>query len=357
MNPLERRVRRFDGFQQRHAVLAFPIAVVQKFGNDQAGGKAVLVAYYGLFALFPLLLLLATVLGVVLSGHAALRTRLLSSAFASFPIIGPQLQNDTHALTGNAWAVIIGVVGTIYGAQGLGQAAVNAMNSVWNVPYRSWPNFFGRRLRGYFWLAVLGIATVAATTLAGFGTTWLHGPLAWFWTTGIAGVINLGVFYVIFRVLTAEDLGWRDVALGVVLATVFWEGLQTIGGYYVRHSLAHANATYGFFGIVIGLLSWLFVAAQLTLLAAEINVVRRDRLWPRSLTQPPLTAADKAVFIRLALMEERRPEVKVSVSFTPEADWQPLDGDRPVAGLGAPSVPEGPDPGAATNPSSLGRPA
>ena len=103
---------------------------------------------------------------------------------------------------------------------------------------------------------------------------------------------------------------------GVVLATLFWEALQTVGGYYVRNSLAHANATYGFFAIVIGLLSWLFVAAQLTLYAAEINVVRKHHLWPRSLTQPPLTEADRAMFVRLAMMEECRPEVKVSVSFT-----------------------------------------
>ena len=86
--------------------------------------------------------------------------------------------------------------------------------------------------------------------------------------------------------LTSEPLGWRDVALGVVLATVFWEALQPLGGYYVRHSLAHANATYGFFAIVIGLLSWLFVAAQLTLYAAEINVVRRS--------SPVATLADPA---------------------------------------------------------------
>jgi hypothetical protein len=82
---------------------------------------------------------------------------------------------------------------------------------------------------------------------------------------------------------------------------------------------------YGFFAIVIGLLSWLFVAAQLTLLAAEVNVVRHYRLWPRSLTQPPLTSADRATFERLARMEERRPEVRVGISFTAEADRQPLD--------------------------------
>src|SRR5665213_2806039 len=339
MNVVEHGFRRFDQYQQRHPVLAIPIAVLQNFGNDQAGGKAVLIAYYGLFALFPLLLLMSTVLGYVLAGNQALQKRLLSSALANFPIIGSQLQNDAHTLKGSTLAIVVGVLGTLYGMQGLGQAAVNAMNTVWNVPFKSWPNFFGRRLRRYLWLAVLGIATVSATTIAGFGTTWLHGPLAWIFTTAVAFVINLGVFFVIFKVLTAEPLGWRDIALGVVLATTFWEILQTVGGYYVRHSLAHANATYGFFAIVIGLLSWLFVAAQLTLYAAEINVVRKHHLWPRSLTQPPLTQADRAMFVRLAMMEERRPEVKVSVSFTTEADRQPLD-----EGLEAADAADAPEP-------------
>jgi YihY family inner membrane protein len=325
MNPVERRLRCFDRFQQRHAVLGFPIAVMQKFGNDQAGGKAALMAYYGLFALFPLLLLFSTILGWLLSGHPSWQKDLLNSAFANFPIIGSQLKNNTHSLQGNWFAVVVGVLGTLYGAQGVGQAALNAMNTVWNVPYKNWPNFFTRRLRGYLWLAVLCLATVASTTIAGFGTTWLRGDLGWLWSLLVAFVINLGVFYVIFTVLTAEPLGLHDVWLGVLLGTVFWQALQAAGGLYVRHSLANASDVYGFFAIVIGLLSFLFLAAQLTLLAAEVNVVRHYRLWPRSLTQPPLTPADRATFERLARMEERRPEVQVGISFTPEADREPLD--------------------------------
>jgi uncharacterized BrkB/YihY/UPF0761 family membrane protein len=81
---IERQVRRADRFQQRHVVLAFPWAVAQKFGNDQAGGKAALMAYYGLFALFPLLLLLlATILGFALSGSPALREQLIDSALGT----------------------------------------------------------------------------------------------------------------------------------------------------------------------------------------------------------------------------------------------------------------------------------
>jgi hypothetical protein len=76
---------------------------------------------------------------------------------------------------------------------------------------------------------------------------------------------------------------------------------------------------------VIGLLSWLYIGAQLTLLAAEVNVVRHYRLWPRSITQPPLTEGDRRTFSRLAAMEARRPEVEVGARFSAEADRQPLD--------------------------------
>jgi uncharacterized BrkB/YihY/UPF0761 family membrane protein len=325
MNRAEIVVRRIDQFQQRHAVLAFPFAVIQKFGNDQAGGKAVVMAYYGLFSLFPLLLLFTTILGFALAGHPHFRQQVLSSALANFPIIGTQLRSSDHPLTGTALGLGIGVAGTVYGGQGVGQAALNAMHTVWNIPYKSWPNFWIRRLRGTAILGLLGLATLLSTALAGFGPAILHGPLSGLWSYGASVVVNFAVFTAAFVLLTSESLTWRDVAVGAGLATAFWEVLQAVGGLYVRNSLSHATATYGFFSIVIGLLSWLYVGSQLTLLAAEINVVRRYQLWPRSITQPPLTDGDKRTFVRLAMMEERRPEVVVSASFNADADRQPLD--------------------------------
>jgi YihY family inner membrane protein len=323
MNCAEAAVRRIDAFQQRHALVGFPFAVIQKFGNDQAGAKAALVAYYGLFSLFPLLLLLATVLGFVLGEHPGLQHRVINSALADFPIIGTQLRSSTHSLRGSGAALAVGVAGTVYGTQGVAGAVQNAMNSIWNVPFKTWPGFVGRRVRGFLILAVLGTATLASTALAGFVTGAVHGAWARVGTIAASTAVNLGVYFAAFLVLTAESLGWRDVAVGAVLATVFWEVLQALGGFYVRHALAHASEVYGFFAIVIGLLSWLYLGAQLTLLAAEIDVVLRYRLWPRSMTQPPFTAQDKATFVRLAKMEERRPEEVVSIEFTAEADRQP----------------------------------
>ncbi len=325
VNRAEILLRRFDRFQQKHAVLAFPLAVGQKYGNDQAGGKAVIVAYYGLFSVFPLLLLFTTILGFALSGDRSFQHRVLHSALANFPVIGDQLRSAEHPLTGSVLAVTIGSLGTVYGAQGLGQAALNAMHTVWNIPYVKWPNFWMRRVRGSLLLAGLGLAVLGATALGGFGSAIFHGPLVSVWSVAVSVGVNFAVFTLAFEVLTSEPLGWRDVGFGAGIATALWEVLQAGGGLYVRHVLERASSTYGLFAIVIGLLSWLFLGAQLTLIAAEINVVRRYHLWPRSLTQPPLTEGDRRTFARLAMMERRRPETTVAIDFTPEADRQPLD--------------------------------
>jgi YihY family inner membrane protein len=322
---IERQVRQADRFQQRHVVLAFPWAVAQKFGDDQAGGKAALMAYYGLFALFPLLLLLATVLGFALAGDPALREQLIDSALGNIPVIGADLRSEVHPLEGNTAALVIGIVGTLYGSLGVGFAAQNAMNTVWNIPYVHRPSLGTRYARTLAVIGLLGLASVSSTVLAAFATAVARG---WGVTVvAIAGsaLVNLGLFLLAFMVLTAEPLRAREVAVGALVATVFWEVLELVGTWYVARGLRTATPTYGVFAVVITLLSWLYLGSQLVLWAAEINVVLRYRLWPRSVTRPPLTRADRKVLRRLAEMEVRRPEQVVTASFTDAADEDPLD--------------------------------
>jgi len=331
---MEVLVRRGDKFQQKHDALGFPFAVLQKFGNDQAGSKAALIAYYGLFAVFPLLMLFTTILGYVLHNNDQLRKDLVDSALGSFPIIGPQLQSQVHTLSGSVFAVLIGGLLLLYGAIGLGLATQSAMNKVWNIPYVHWPPLLMRYLRGLAVLVLLAVSTIGSTVLTGFATVASHDVISRVLLIIGSLAVNFGLILLAYMVMTAEKLTWRDVALGAVLASVFWQTLQLLGSWYVGRELQHATETYGFFGIVIVLLAWIYLGAQLFLLAAEINVVKRYRLWPRSVTQPPLTAADRAVFERLAKMEVRRGEVAVQIQFTPEADFDPL-APSPVPASGA----------------------
>jgi uncharacterized BrkB/YihY/UPF0761 family membrane protein len=101
----------------------------------------------------------------------------------------------------------------------------------------------------------------------------------------------------------------------VTVASVVWELLQLVGGYYIGHIYRHSSNTYAQFALVIALMVWLHLGAQITVYAAEVNVVVVRRLWPRNLLGPPDAAADEATLRALAMVEERSPEEHVDVHF------------------------------------------
>jgi membrane protein len=118
MTRLQSLLQDADEFQQRHTWLAFPLAAWRKFADDQAGNLAALIAYYAFAAIFPLLLALVTVLDLVLASHPDVRERIVSSALATYPLIGPQLKSNVHALSSTGIALAIGLAGTLFGRAG-----------------------------------------------------------------------------------------------------------------------------------------------------------------------------------------------------------------------------------------------
>ena len=272
--------RRFDRFQRERAWLAFPIAVMRKFGDDRGGSLAALIAYYGFFSVFPLLLVLVTILGWALQ-DGSLRERVLDSALAQFPVIGTQIRENVGELRGGAGALAIGLLGALWAGTGVVEATRSAMDEVWNVPNRERPGLLESRARSLLVLFGAGLAVLASTVIAGLGTSGdgLLGNLAWL---GGSLVVDMGLLLFAFRVLTAEEVGWRDVFPGAAMGAIAWVVLQTMGGILVDRQIRGATDVYGLFAIVIGLLVWMYILAQVLIVAAEINVVRRRRLWPRS---------------------------------------------------------------------------
>jgi membrane protein len=316
---IDQTIRRIDAFQQQRRWAAFPFAVIKKFGDDRAGNLAALIAYYGFFSLFPLLLTFVSILGILLKNNESLRQSILDSALRDFPVIGDQIAKNIHAITGGGVVLAIGIVGTLWAGMGVTAAAQSAMNQIWDVPRKEWPNFLKSRLRGLIMLAILGTLTVASTFMSGLASS--GGPAALGATLGIAAsvVLNLALFLLAYRVLTVRDLSWGEVFSGAAVAAVLWTAMQGLGGYYVTHQIKNASDVYGTFALVIGLLVWMYLGAQVFLMAGEVNVVRKNRLWPRSLLQQaPLAPADKKVMTRGAQVEERIPLEDVSVDFDDE---------------------------------------
>jgi YihY family inner membrane protein len=276
------RLHAIDRFQQRSPRLSFPAAVIKKFGDDQAGQLAALIAYYGFVSLFPLLLVLVTVLGFVLEGSPKTQASVLHSTLGQFPIIGDQLQRNVHSLKGSPGALAIGLVGLLFGGLGIVGATQNAFQQVWHIPRKQRPNFIAWRLRGLGLLAVLGVLLIVSTAAAGYVTAQTAGAVSVLGGVLLALASNLLLFFVAFRFLTSDEVPRSDLIPGVIFAAVLWQILQHIGGYYVTHVIRHAQETSGLFAFVLGLLAWLYLGGQVTLIAAEINVVRARRLWPRS---------------------------------------------------------------------------
>jgi len=329
MGRAQELLRALDRFQQRQPWLGFPIAVVKKYGDDQGGSHAALLAYYGFFSLFPLLMVLTTLLGFVLQDRTDLQQRILDSALVQFPVIGHDIAENLGALRGSRTALAVGLLTALYGGLGVAEAAQQAMNGIWNVPRKRYPNFLVRRVRGLLWLVTLGGGLLLVTVVSGV-TAAGDSAASRLAGVGISLAVNTLLFLLAFGVLTVRNMAVRDLLPGAVLAALGWLVLQQLGGWYVDSQLKRASNTYGTFALVIGLLSWLYLAATVTLYAAELNVVRTRRLWPRGLVQPPLAGADQRVLEALAKQEERRPEQTVEVVFHAEetGDGRPAEPDR-----------------------------
>lgn len=315
---------RLDAFQRRHPWAGFPIAVVYKFVDDQGSYLAALITYYGFLSLFPLLLLLTSILGVVLANNPHLQQEILQSALRQFPVIGSELGSPA-SLGGGVTAIVIGSLTALYGALGVAQATQNAMNQIWAVPRARRPNPITARLRGLLLLLTAGLALLGATVLSAMGSRVNAYSASLNWVVSILLVlasvlVNAIVLLVAFRIATAARLSFRQVAPGAIIAAILWQLLQSFGAKYVAQVVANASATNSISAVVLGLLAFIFLASNALVLSVEINSVRAKRLYPRALMTPftenvDLTGGDQEVYADAARAQRLKTFQHVDVSF------------------------------------------
>jgi uncharacterized BrkB/YihY/UPF0761 family membrane protein len=254
--------------------VSFAGEVIRKYRADRGRALAAVVALYGLLSFFPLCLVLITGLGYALGRDPGLRNRLLQTAFGQFPVINDQLRTSIHGLHGHGLGLVIGVPGIAWGAIGVSRAVQFAMNEVWGVPADQRGSVGLRIVRGVEFLGLLFVGLALTTAAAAVGAFGRHDPLV-----AVAGVlgsalVNVGIAWCVFRLLSPARVPWRGLVAGAAVVGGGWVALQTTGGYLVGRVLRHASQLYGVFGLMLGLV-WLFlVGAQLFVWAAEINAVR-----------------------------------------------------------------------------------
>src|SRR5215475_1879282 len=315
MNVAKKALRAVDEFQQKHAWLAFPVAVWKKFGDDQAGNLAMLVAWFAFVSIFPLMLVLVTVLDIALKNNPDLQHRLLNSALSQYPLLGQQLGHISR-INQSGLPLVVGLVGTFLGALGVASAMQNALNTAWEIPYARRPGFPWSWLRSMGQIIVIGLGLIGTTVLSTLASGAGHKVSSFAATLAalvVSLVLNIGVFWLAFRLGTASEIRSRPLWLAAVISGIIWQILQAVAGFFISHQLAHASPVYGTFAIVIGLIAWLYLQAQLTLYAVQVSVVRTYRLWPRSISAPPYTEQDRRAYQLYAQAAKRVEDEEIAV--------------------------------------------
>ena len=329
MNYVEKALRGVDRWQQRHKATAFTFGVVKKYGDDNAGQLAASLTHTGFVTLFPLLLVLTTILGLVAAGDRALRRSVSNAVAGQFPLIGKQVTENVSTLQRSSIiGLVVGLLVVIWGTSGLAQSAMFAMAQVWNVPGPDRPGYLQRLGRSGLFLVGLLVGVIATTGLASLNAVSHQSPLLLVAADALAVLVNVGIYILAFRVLTPAGVPTRNLVPGAVVAGVLWTALQAAGALVITHYL-HSESVYHIFAIVLALIAWIYLLVQITLYSAEMNVVLARHLYPRSVLQPPLTEADRASLALQALQNQRRAEQRVEVTFTDRPQGQPAPATTP----------------------------
>ncbi len=319
-----------DSFQRRHPVLGLPIAVVFKYIDDQGAYLAALITYYGFISLFPLLLLLSSILGFLLQSDPGLQGNILNSALAQLPLIGDTI--NRAELQGSTAAVVIGALGATYGALGVAQAMQNAMNAAWYVPRNLRPNPVFARVKSFGLLVAVGVFLISSTLLSQLTPTLeamgADARTVGMWPMVASAVLTWLLFLIISRYGTSYPVTRLQALPGSLLGVVLWQLLQSGGANFARLVVARSSPTYGVFAV--------YLASVAFVLCIELNAVLALRLYPRALLTPvtdlvDLTEADIAAYAGLARAQRLKGFQEVEVTFAHEGQYATARRDQETA--------------------------
>ncbi|MFY9654055.1 YihY/virulence factor BrkB family protein [Trebonia sp.] len=317
VEPLRKVMGAADRWQRRVPWAGVPYAVMKKFGDDNANLAVVALAWYGFTAIFPLLLVVVTLFGFI--GAASIGNGIIKTLH-EFPVIGTSFNPASpDALHGSTLGLVVGLIGLVYGAQGVTQTAQYAMATVWNIPQTQRTGFLPRLGRSLAGLITIGGAFIVNAFVTGYATAGTTSSAIRILVLAGLLIINVGLYWVTFTVLTAKVIGPRGLLPGAILGAIAFTALITLGTGLMTHQLKNASATYGAFGTVIGIVA-LLLLAKLSMYGAELNPVLARRLYPRALPmggEP--TDADRQVLASLVHAEQRRDDQVIGVGFGEDA--------------------------------------
>ena len=310
---------KLDKAQKATKPTSVAVATFKKFAEDKSTNLASMVAFWAFFSIFPLMMVMATVLGWVLP--ASTKDTVLTHVASMFPLLDAK---TIKGLTGTWWALVVGAGTALWSGLAVVRTTQTAFNSVWEIPYHERPRLMEQILRSLWVLSTIGLGLVVTVLISGFVTSGSNGV-----NLGIAGriagyviavVLDVGLFVAAFRTLTDRDISTRDVLPGAIFSGLVFFVLEQLSAFIISRHLKSAQPTYGHFATVITILWWFYLQAIVTLLGAQLNVVLKERLHPRSIVDAPQTEADRRALQAYAAERTYQPEEEVQTRIERNPD-------------------------------------
>ena len=256
-----------------------------EWSEDKAPRLGAALAYYTMFSLAPLLIIVIGVAGLV-SGEKAARgeiaRQLKQTVGETAASAIENLLKDTHSTGTSSWAAVIGFLILLFGATGLFVQLQDALNTIWKVaPKPGRPILKLLRDRLLSFLLVLGTASlllillIVSATLSALnrfmGPDTLPGGTYW-WQV-INGLVSFGfstlLFAMIFKVLPDVRIAWRDVWVGAAVTALLFTAGKYLLGLYLGQSTT--TSAFGAAASLVVLLLWIYYSAQILLFGAEFT--------------------------------------------------------------------------------------
>ena len=294
------RLTRVDRLQRRVPTIGFPVAVAKRYGEDHGGWLGSLIAYYGFFSLYPLLVVFVTLATWVLDDRPTALQRVLEALWSKLPFVTDELSagvnQQVQDLTGQGWVLGVSLVVALWGCVGVVRVLQDTVNTIWGVPRYRRPRFLPKLLRGFAVVGLLGIGAVGTAIVAGI-TVAVDLPLVAAIGAAVANIVLAGAIAIgIYHLAIGTSVRTADVLPGALITAVGVYAITLLGGLYVKHVVARMSGVYGPFASTIGLLAYVSLTVQVFVVATEISVVRARSLWPRTLTsdlgEPDLRAIE-----------------------------------------------------------------
>lgn len=257
----------------------------QGWTTDQASRLAAALAFYTIFAIAPLLIIVIEIAADILGGsghHHVIRDQILGQLRPAIGDSGTKAIGDlvqatfSKRSTNGVVAQIVGWTIFAIAATGLIAAIQNALDTVFDV--RAKGGIVATLVSRARAVLIIGVSAVLVIVM-GFITNFIGGHVHGFAATAINFVLLFGfailVLATIYKWLPDIDLSWQDVWFGAVVSAV----LSVVGQFLIGLYLGRTATTsaYGAAGSFVAVLLWLYYSAQLFLIGAELTKAYANR--------------------------------------------------------------------------------